>query len=82
MWIGINFVFTFTVADISWQAHLGGFLGGSPIAAVLVFAPRGPRRAPVQLAGTAAIAASSWSRRSWPASSRSSEWPACGITPM
>jgi membrane associated rhomboid family serine protease len=55
VWIGINFVFTFTVANISWQAHLGGFLAGIAIAAVLVFAPRGPRRAPVQLAGTAAI---------------------------
>jgi membrane associated rhomboid family serine protease len=55
VWIGINFVFTFTVANISWQAHLGGFLTGIAIAAVLVFAPRGPGRAPVQLAGTAAI---------------------------
>ena len=56
VWIGINFVFTFTLANISWQGHVGGFIAGAAIAAVLVFAPRGPRRTPVQLAGTAAIA--------------------------
>jgi membrane associated rhomboid family serine protease len=56
VWIGINFVFTFTLANISWQGHVGGFIAGAAIGAVLVFAPRGPRRTPVQFAGTAAIA--------------------------
>ena len=56
MWIGINFAFTFLIANISWQGHLGGFLGGRAVGAVLVYAPRGPRRALVQAAGTAAIA--------------------------
>ena len=29
IWIGINFVFTVRRADVSWQGHLGGFLGGA-----------------------------------------------------
>jgi membrane associated rhomboid family serine protease len=57
VWIGINFVLTFTFANISWQGHLGGFIAGTAVGAVLVFAPRGPRRTSVQLAGTGAIAA-------------------------
>ena len=56
IWIGINFVFTFTMANISWQGHVGGFIAGAAIGAVLVFAPRGKRRVPVQLGGMAAIA--------------------------
>ena len=40
IWIGINAVLTFTVSDISWQGHLGGFLGGVVIAGLLVYAPR------------------------------------------
>jgi membrane associated rhomboid family serine protease len=40
-WIGINVVITVVGAQfISWQAHLGGFLGGVAIAAALVYAPR------------------------------------------
>ncbi|WP_337191839.1 rhomboid family intramembrane serine protease [Nocardioides flavescens] len=50
-WIGINFVITFVVARISWQGHLGGFLGGLAVAAILVYAPRGPRRTAFQTAG-------------------------------
>jgi membrane associated rhomboid family serine protease len=56
VWIGINFVLTFTLGNISWQGHLGGFIAGTAVAVVLVYAPRGPRRTPVQLGGTAAIA--------------------------
>lgn len=44
MWIGLNAVFTLFGPHISWQGHLGGFLGGIVIAAVLVWSPR-PRRA-------------------------------------
>ena len=40
VWIGINFVITFVWAGISWQGHLGGFLGGLVIAAVLAYSPR------------------------------------------
>ncbi len=55
-WIGINFVITFLVANISWQGHVGGFLAGTAIGAILVYAPRGPRRTTVQALGTAAVA--------------------------
>ena len=55
-WIGINFVLTFVIANISWQGHLGGFLGGTAVGAVLVFSPRGPRRTAFQVGGTSAIA--------------------------
>jgi membrane associated rhomboid family serine protease len=54
-WIGINFVFTFVVANISWQGHLGGFLAGTAIGGALVYAPRS-HRTTVQAAGTGAVA--------------------------
>ncbi len=57
-WIGINFVITFVfVNSISWEGHLGGFLGGTAIGVVLVYTPRGPRRTTLQVAGLAVIAA-------------------------
>lgn len=56
-WIAINFVITFLfIGRISWQGHLGGFIGGLAIAAILIYAPRGPRRATMQFAGLAAVA--------------------------
>ena len=55
-WIGINFAFTFLIANISWQGHLGGFLAGAAIGAILVYAPRGPRRTAFQAVGTSAVA--------------------------
>ena len=40
-WIGANFVITLVfVRSISWQGHLGGFLGGLAVGAVLMLAPR------------------------------------------
>jgi membrane associated rhomboid family serine protease len=57
VWIGINFVLTVFISNISWQGHLGGFVGGVLIAGVLVYAPRGPRRTTFQVAGLAVIAA-------------------------
>ena len=53
IWIGINVVFTF-VGGFSWQGHLGGFLGGAAIMALLVYAPR-ERRTPVQVGGLVLI---------------------------
>jgi len=56
-WIVLNFVITVVFPNaISWQGHVGGFLGGLVLAAVLVLAP-GPRRATWQLAGFGVVAA-------------------------
>jgi membrane associated rhomboid family serine protease len=56
IWLAINVVITLRVPDISWQGHLGGFVGGFLAAAVLVYAPRA-RRTTFQVAGLALIAA-------------------------
>ena len=53
--MAVNVAFTFLGPNISWQGHLGGFVGGGLVAAVLVFAPRGPRRTLVQISGLVAI---------------------------
>ena len=46
MWIGINVVFTFT-GGFSWQGHLGGFVAGAAIMAVLRLLPaRAPYAGP------------------------------------
>ncbi len=56
-WIGINFVITFLFGSfISWQGHLGGFIGGLLLGGVLVYAPR-KNRALVQALGVVAVAA-------------------------
>jgi membrane associated rhomboid family serine protease len=55
-WVGINALLTLTVAGISWQAHVGGFVGGVLVAGALVYAPRGPRRTAVQVSALVAVA--------------------------
>jgi membrane associated rhomboid family serine protease len=50
IWIAISFAYSFFMPGISWQAHLGGFIGGAVTAGVLVLAPA-RRRGPVQVAG-------------------------------
>jgi membrane associated rhomboid family serine protease len=55
--IGVNVFITFAVPNISWQGHLGGFFGGAVIAGILVYAPRGPRRALAQAAGLGIVTA-------------------------
>ncbi|MFC6286998.1 rhomboid family intramembrane serine protease [Nocardioides sp. GCM10027113] len=55
LWLGLNAVITVMVPNISWQGHLGGFLGGLAICAVLVHSPRRHRTA-WQVAGLALIA--------------------------
>lgn len=55
VWIGINAAITIIGrGSISWQGHLGGFLGGLALMGILAFAPKGPRRATWQLVGIAA----------------------------
>lgn len=54
--IGLNFAVTVVFSQyISWQGHLGGFLGGLALMAVLIYAPR-QRRTAWQVAGISAIA--------------------------
>ncbi|GGS87463.1 rhomboid family intramembrane serine protease [Streptomyces chromofuscus] len=45
--LAINLIFTFTWANIAWQAHIGGLVGGLVIGYAMVHAPR-ERRALVQ----------------------------------
>jgi membrane associated rhomboid family serine protease len=49
-WIAINFVITFLWQGISWQGHLGGFIGGVVIAGIIAYSPR-KRRTLWQLLG-------------------------------
>jgi membrane associated rhomboid family serine protease len=45
IWIGLNFLITVLGRGfISWQGHLGGFLGGALVAAIIAYAPRRHRR--------------------------------------
>jgi membrane associated rhomboid family serine protease len=53
-WIVLNFVITFTASNISWEGHLGGFVGGVLLGGILAYAPR-ERRSALQAAGFAAV---------------------------
>jgi membrane associated rhomboid family serine protease len=55
VWIGINAALTFFASGISWQGHVGGFVGGLVLAGVLAYAPR-ERRTTWQVAGFAGVA--------------------------
>lgn len=55
MWLGLNAGITILGrGSISWQGHLGGFLGGLALMGIFAFAPKGPRRTAWQGAGVAA----------------------------
>ncbi|MEP6853481.1 MAG: rhomboid family intramembrane serine protease [bacterium] len=53
--VAINLVLGFVIPGIGWQAHVGGLITGTAMAAVLAYAPRGRRGLLVQVAGTAVI---------------------------
>jgi len=49
MWLGLNVVITFVGgASISWQAHLGGLVGGAIVACIWAFVPPSPSRGRTQ----------------------------------
>ncbi|MDR0593035.1 MAG: rhomboid family intramembrane serine protease [Bifidobacteriaceae bacterium] len=54
--IGINLVFSFVVAQISWQAHIGGLVTGAAMALVYIHAPRLHRRLFAWLAAGGVVA--------------------------
>ncbi len=62
--VGINAVLGFVVPGIAWQAHLGGFVVGAAVGAIMAYAPAPQssrdaaglrRRTAVQVGGTAAV---------------------------
>lgn len=53
--IVINAALGFVVPGIAWQAHLAGLVAGGLGAAVLAYAPKGPRRNLVQWGGLALL---------------------------
>lgn len=53
--IALNFGITFALSGISWQGHVGGFVGGALTAGILAYAPAGPRRMLVQVGGLACL---------------------------
>jgi membrane associated rhomboid family serine protease len=54
--IVINLVLTFTIANIAWQAHIGGLLTGGLLTAAYAYAPR-QHRALIQAGATALVVA-------------------------
>ncbi len=53
--IGFNLFISFQVRFIDWRGHVGGLVTGALLAAALVYAPRGSRRALLQAGGFVAV---------------------------
>ena len=53
--LGINLVITFSVPIIDWRAHVGGLVTGALVAVAFAYAPRGRRRAAVQVGACVAV---------------------------
>jgi len=62
--IGVNLVFGFVVANIAWQAHVGGLLVGTALGAAYAYLPRAYRRwgsvGATALTAVVLAAAASW----------------------
>jgi membrane associated rhomboid family serine protease len=54
--IGLNLVLSFSVSNISWQAHIGGLIAGAGLGAAWAYAPR-PNRTVIQVASSVALIA-------------------------
>jgi membrane associated rhomboid family serine protease len=54
--IGINLALSFSVAQIAWQAHVGGLIAGGLLTAAYAYAPRRNRTA-IQVGATVAMVA-------------------------
>lgn len=51
MWLGLNIAMTFIdAATISWQAHMGGLIGGVILGCIWVFVPPSANRTRIQVA--------------------------------
>ncbi|MFC6154835.1 rhomboid family intramembrane serine protease [Nocardioides yefusunii] len=53
--LAVNVAITLFVPNISWQGHLGGFVGGALVALLMVLTPRGERRSTLQWSGVALL---------------------------